>query len=145
MGGRNIRLDVSAPRPPPGGPGNGKGRVEAPTSSPSDSLFIGNLAFGVAESSVKAIFAPHGEVLSVRIPTDRDSGKSKGFGYVQFENTEAATKALEALNGSQFEGRSLRIDYSGPKPEGREGSFRGRGGGERVSFMVYLIIIYHDK
>ena len=104
------------------------------TSPPSSTLFVGNLSFDVSEDTVWSFFNDYG-VKSVRLPTDRDTGRPKGFGYVEFENVDGAKKAFEATNGADIEGRSIRLDYSQPRDSsgggrgGRGFGDRGRGGG----------------
>jgi nucleolin len=75
--GRAVRVDLSTPRPPRGENGGG-GRKEAPKSAPADTLFIGNLSFNASEDGLYELFGEHGDVSSIRIPTDRESGKPKG-------------------------------------------------------------------
>ena len=76
--GREVRVDISTPRPEKKQNGGGGGRVEAPTSAPSATLFVGNLSFNASEDSVHAFFSAHGEVSNVRLPTDRETGNPKG-------------------------------------------------------------------
>ena len=98
------------------------------TSPPSSTLFVGNLSFDVSEDTVWSFFNDYG-VKSVRLPTDRDTGRPKGFGYVEFEDVDGAKKAFEATNGADIEGRSIRLDYSQPRDS--SGGGRGRGFGDR--------------
>ena len=105
------------------------GDQQSPTSSV---LFVGNLSFGANEDTLWETFGEHGDVKSVRIPTDRDSGKPKGFAYVEFSDVEAAKKAHGALQGFEIDGRSLRLDFSQPR-DGPGGAGGGRGGGSSVS------------
>ena len=91
-------------------------------SAPSSSLFVGNLSPDVSEDTVWSFFEDYG-VKSVRLPTDRDTGRLKGFGYVGFEDVDSAKKAFEARKGADIEGRSIRLDYF------RDSSGGGRGGG----------------
>ncbi|KAJ3387901.1 hypothetical protein HDU80_011815, partial [Chytriomyces hyalinus] len=118
--GRPIRVDLSTPRPAK--------KPEASSSAPSDTLFVGNMSFNATEEGLREVFGEHGEVVSCRIPTDRETGNPKGFGYITYSNVDSAKAALEALNGYEFEGRGLRLDYSTPRPEG-SGFGGGRGGG----------------
>jgi nucleolin len=101
-------------------------------SSPSTVLFVGNLSFGVNEDTLWETFGEHGDVKSVRVPTDRESGRPKGFAYVEFSDIEAAQKAHAALHGFELDGRSLRLDFSQP----RDGT-GGRGGGQVRAFLVH--------
>lgn len=90
-------------------------------------LFVGNLSFQTTESELQALFEQFGETTRVQIMTDRDTGRSRGFGFVEMTSDEAAAKAIEALNGKEFGGRSLNVNEARPKSEGRGG--RGFGGG----------------
>jgi len=87
-------------------------------------LFVGNISFSTTEDGLWSFFNEYG-VKSVRLPTDRDTGRAKGYGYVEFEDINGAKKAFEASQGAEIDGRSLRLDYSQP----RDGPGGGRGGG----------------
>lgn len=91
-------------------------------------LFVGNLPFGATEEALRDLFAPFGEVQQVRIMTDRDTGKSRGFAFVEMAQDEDALKAVDALSGKDFSGRPLTVNEARPKPE-RSGGFRPGGGG----------------
>ena len=91
-------------------------------------LFVGNLSFDTTEDALRELFSPMGEVSQVRIMTDRDTGKSRGFAFVEMAQDEDAAKAIAALNGKEFGGRALTINEARPKPE-RSGGFRPGGGG----------------
>lgn len=119
-------------------------------SPPSAVLFVGNLSFNATEDGIWETFAEHGEIKSVRLPTDRESGRPKGFGYVEFTDIEFAKKAYEALSGAEIDGRAIRLDYSQPRDDsggggrgGFGGGFGGRGGrgggrgGGRVSASLH--------
>ncbi|TPX61373.1 hypothetical protein PhCBS80983_g01132 [Powellomyces hirtus] len=135
LDGRSIKVDISTPRPADGNTGGRNNRVENPKSTPASTLFIGNLSFNVTEDLVRDTFGEHGEVVHIRLPTDRETGNPKGFGYVEFGDIDTATAALQALNGADLDGRSLRIDYAGPKPDnGGAGGFGGGRGGGRGGF-----------
>ena len=86
------------------------------------SIYVGNLSYGATEEELKTLFAQYGEVESVKLVTDRETGRPRGFGFVQMED-QAALTAIEALNGKEFGGRNLRIN------EARERSERPGGGG----------------
>ena len=77
-------------------------------------IFVGNLPFSAEENSIRELFQQHGSVHSVRIITDRDTGRSRGFGFVEMPG-EAANLAIEALNGVDFEGRPLRVNEARPR------------------------------
>lgn len=98
------------------------------TNPPSSTLFVGNLSFDVTEDGLWGVFNEYG-VKNVRLPTDRDTGRRKGFGYVEFEDVDSAKKAFEATNGADVEGRNIRLDYSAP----RDSLGGGRGGGRGFS------------
>ncbi len=85
-------------------------------------LYVGNIAYSMDNDSLKEMFSPFGEVTSAQIIMDRDSGRSKGFGFVEFSNTKEAQAAIDKMNGKEFEGRALTVNEARPrvdKPEGR--------------------------
>jgi RNA recognition motif-containing protein len=86
-------------------------------------IYVGNLPFGATEEAVRALFAPHGTVEKLSLVIDRDSGRPKGFGFVEMANADAA-RAMNALNGTDFEGRPLRVNEAQSRPAGGGG---GRG------------------
>jgi nucleolin len=98
-------------------------------------LFVGNLSFDAGQETVSEAFGEWGTVLGVRLPTDRDTGEPKGFGYVTFSSVDEAKAALENLQGAEIAGRACRLDFSQPRPQNGEsggrggGGFGGRGGG----------------
>jgi nucleolin len=100
-------------------------------SAPSNVLFVGNLSWDTTEDALWEVFQEHGAVDSVRVPTDRESGKPKGYGYIEFSNAESAKKAIDALNGQEIGGRTVRLDFSTPRDGGggHRGGRGGRGGG----------------
>lgn len=79
-------------------------------------LYVGNIPFSVTEEQLKQHFARHGSVVSVRIITDKLSGRSKGFGFVEMGSGGEAERAMAALNGTEFEGRSLVVSEARPQP-----------------------------
>src|ERR1700681_3599283 len=91
-------------------------------------LFVGNLPFSSNEDNLRTLFAQFGEVSQVKIMTDRDTGKPRGFAFIEMTQDEDAAKAIAALNGKDFEGRALTVNEARPKPE-RSGGFRPGGGG----------------
>ena len=94
-------------------------------------VFVGNLSFQTTEGELQAMFEQFGEISRVQIMTDRDTGRSRGFGFVEMADDDAAAKAIEALNGKELGGRALNVNEARPKPEGRggRGGFGGGGGG----------------
>jgi len=75
-------------------------------------LYVGNLPWTCTEEEIEALFAQYGDVKTVRIITDRDSGRSKGFGFVEMTDSNGATAAIEALDGNDFSGRDLRVNQA---------------------------------
>jgi cold-inducible RNA-binding protein len=96
-------------------------------------IFVGNLDFNTSEDELRQLFEVHGQVDRVAIMTDRDTGRSRGFGFVEMASAEDGEKAIAALNGSQIGGRTLNVNEARPKPErtGGGGGGGGRGGRER--------------
>jgi cold-inducible RNA-binding protein len=90
-------------------------------------IFVGNLDFAATESSLRALFEPYGKVDRVNMVTDRDTGRSRGFAFVEMSNTQEADRAIAGLNGVDFEGRALNVNEARPKGQG--GGGRGAGGG----------------
>jgi len=93
-------------------------------------LYVGNLPYTVSDSDLQRLFEPHGAVQSAQVVVDRDTGRSKGFGFVEMETGEAAQAAISALNGQDFNGRSLTVNEARPREE-RGGGRGGYGGGGR--------------
>ena len=94
-------------------------------------IYVGNLPFTATEAEVRTLFSQHGTVESVTLPTDRDTGRPRGFGFVEMSQADAA-RAIEHLNGTQMGGRPLRVNEAQDKPRtgGRPGGGAGyRGGG----------------
>jgi RNA recognition motif-containing protein len=90
-------------------------------------LYVGNLAYGVRSSDLERLFAAHGVVRSAEVITDRATGQSKGFGFVEMGSDQEAQAAIAALNGKQVEGRTVTVNEARPKEGG--GGTGGRGGG----------------
>ncbi len=84
-------------------------------------IYVGNLPFSATDEDVRALFTPHGSVMSCALPTDRESGSPRGFGFVEMEAPDAA-KAIAALNGQDFQGRTLTVNEARPRAEGRSGN-----------------------
>jgi RNA recognition motif-containing protein len=94
-------------------------------------IFVGNLDFNVTEEAVRNLFAGYGAVNSARIMTDRDTGRSRGFAFVEMENENEADQAIAALNGHTMDGRALNVNEARPKPERSFGGAGAGGGGNR--------------
>jgi RNA recognition motif-containing protein len=93
-------------------------------------IFVGNLSFNTSEDELRQLFEAYGQVDRVSIMTDRETGRSRGFGFVEMSSSEDGEKAITALNGSQVGGRTLNVNEARPKPERSSGG-GGRGGRER--------------
>ncbi|MEO3402256.1 RNA-binding protein [Mucilaginibacter sp. CAU 1740] len=96
-------------------------------------IFVGSLPFTLGEADLKQLFEAYGEVNSVKIIIDRESGRSKGFGFIEMEDDEAAQQAISGLNGSEVKGRSIAVSQAEEKKPGgdRRSSGGGYGGGNR--------------
>ena len=103
----------------------------------SAKLYVGNLGYDTSEASLRTLFAPHGEVISVNLITDRGTGRSKGFAFVEMGTSEEAQKAKAALNGTHLDGRALKVDEAteqaprAPRSGGYGGGGYGGGGNRR--------------
>ena len=91
-------------------------------------IYVGNLAYATTDDGLKAAFSQYGEVTAVRVVTDRMTGRSKGFGFVTMPDAAQAQAAIDALNGHELDGRTVRVNESQPKPREERGGFGGRGG-----------------
>src|SRR5437773_6676120 len=94
-------------------------------------LYVGNLGYSVSDQDLVKMFEAHGTVESAQVIMDRDTGRSKGFGFVEMKTDQEAQAAIEGLNGKDSGGRSLTVNEARPKPEGGGG---GRGGGGRGGY-----------
>lgn len=92
-------------------------------------IFVGNLDFAATDASVRALFEQYGTVDRVNLVTDRDTGRSRGFAFVEMSNTQEADRAIAGLNGADLEGRALNVNEARPKVQGGGGGGRGNGGG----------------
>jgi RNA recognition motif-containing protein len=100
----------------------------------SNKLYVGGLPYSVTDGRLEEIFAEHGSVQSARVISDKFTGRSRGFGFVEMATSEEAQKAMEALNGSQLEGRTLVVNEAKPqerRPSGGGDQRRAGGGGGR--------------
>lgn len=138
LDGRPLNVDFSTPRQnnqqnPRDAANNRAQRFGDKRSAPSNTLFIGNLSFDSTNDSVHEIFSQYGEITRVSIPTDRESGTPKGFGYVDFSTVDEAKAALEALHGTDVDGRNIRVDFAAARDNNGGGGSRG-GFGDRGGF-----------
>lgn len=92
-------------------------------------LYVGNLGYGVSSSDLEQLFAPFGTVTSAQVIGDRETGRSKGFGFVEMSTDEEAQAAIQGLNGQEHDGRPLTVNEARPREERRGGGRGGRGGG----------------
>jgi cold-inducible RNA-binding protein len=92
-------------------------------------LYVGNLAYSMSDASLQSSFGQFGTVVSAKVMMDRDSGRSKGFGFVEMSTSDEAQAAIRGLNGKSIEGRDLVVNEARPKES--SGGFGGGGGGQR--------------
>lgn len=97
-------------------------------------IFVGSLPYSVEEAELKSFFEDYGEVASVKIITDKFTGRSKGFGFVEMPDDEQAAQAIKELNGAEVKGRAIVVNKSEPKPEGERRSGGGGRDGGRGGF-----------
>ena len=127
------RIDA---HPPPDRDGSAEGGLQQPSLNESHSdtmgnrLYIGNLSFSADSTSLRDLFAKCGEVTDVHIVQDRETGQSRGFGFITMGTSAEAAKAISTLDGSQFDGRSLRVNEAEER-QSRGGGGGGGGGGGR--------------
>ena len=95
----------------------------------SKKLFVGSLSWDTNDEGLRTAFSAHGEISEAVVITDRDTGRSRGFGFVTFDDDDAADKAVAALNGTELDGRTIRVDVAQAKQ--RSGGGGGGGGGGR--------------
>ena len=95
----------------------------------SKKLFVGSLSWGVNDDSLRDAFSVHGEISEAVVISDRDTGRSRGFGFVTFEDDDAGDKAVAALNGTELDGRTIRVDVAQAKERSGGGGGGNRGGG----------------
>ena len=93
----------------------------------SKKLFVGSLSWDTNDEGLRNAFSPHGEISEAIVISDRDSGRSRGFGYVTFDDDESADKAVAALNGTELDGRTIKVDVA----QAKQRSDGGGGGGGR--------------
>lgn len=99
------------------------------------SIYVGNLSFEVTQDDLSSVFAEYGTVKRVQLPTDRESGRPRGFGFVEMESEAAETAAIDALDGAEWMGRALKVNKAKPREDrsrsggGGWGNNQGGGGG----------------
>ena len=95
-------------------------------------IYVGNLSYGVSDDNLREVFEAFGAVSSAKVITDKYSGRSKGFGFVEMDNDAEAQAAIEQLDGAEIDGRPVKVNEARPKedrPRGGGGNYRGGGGG----------------
>jgi RNA recognition motif-containing protein len=92
-------------------------------------IYVGNLPYSVVEEDLREIFEEYGEVASVKIISDKLTGRSKGFGFVEMEDDQEAQKAIEELNNADLSGRNIKVNESRPRSNDSRGGGNRRGGG----------------
>ncbi len=85
-------------------------------------IYVGNLSYGSNDETLRSLFEPYGEVVAVNIIIDRNTGRSRGFGFVEMGSDEEAKAAISELDNKEFEGRQLKVNEARPKPDRRSGS-----------------------
>jgi RNA recognition motif-containing protein len=91
----------------------------------SNKLFVGGLSWGTDDNSLQAAFSHYGNVTEAKVIMERDTGRSRGFGFVTFQDAQEASAAISGLDGAELDGRAIRVNVAGDKPRGNRG---GRGG-----------------
>lgn len=91
-------------------------------------IYVGNLPFSTTEADLQSLFEEHGEVVSASVVTDRETGRSRGFGFVEMKDASQAQAAIEAINGANVDGRNLTVNEARPREERGGGGGGGRGG-----------------
>ncbi|KAI5350883.1 PREDICTED: glycine-rich [Prunus dulcis] len=104
----------------------------------SNKLFIGGISYQTDEQSLKEAFAKYGEVIDARIISDRETGRSRGFGFITFTNSEEASSAIQALDGHELHGCRVRVNYATDRPRP---NFDEGGGFEITSIWVLLAVL----
>jgi RNA recognition motif-containing protein len=97
----------------------------------SSKIYVGGLPYATTDAQLQDLFAAHGTVESARVITDKFTGRSRGFGFVEMANSDEAQKAIQALNGTDFEGRNLTVNEARPQERRSGGGFGDRGGERR--------------
>ncbi|MCL7044383.1 hypothetical protein MKW94_018883 [Papaver nudicaule] len=120
---KNINSELSGSNP---------SIFQAIRSMSSSKVFVGGLSWNTDDTSLRQAFEAHGEVVEARVITDRENGRSRGFGFVTYRSTEEATQAISSLDGQNVDGRAVRVNYATERPSG--GGFRSGGGGYNSSY-----------
>lgn len=95
------------------------------------SIYVGNLSYQVTEDDLNSVFAEYGTVKRVNLPSDRETGRPRGFAFVEMQTEDQETAAIEALDGAEWMGRDLKVNKAKPREDNRGGGGGGRSGGNR--------------
>jgi len=95
------------------------------------SIYVGNLSYDVTQDDLSSVFADYGTVKRVNLPTDRETGRPRGFAFVEMDSDDEETAAIEALDGAEWMGRDLKVNKAKPREDNRGGGGGGRSGGNR--------------
>lgn len=98
------------------------------------SIYVGNLSYEVTQDDLTAIFAEYGSVKRVQLPMDRETGRMRGFGFVEMSSDDEETAAIEALDGAEWMGRDMRVNKAKPREDNRSGGGNRGGGGGRNGY-----------
>ena len=104
----------------------------------SNKIYVGNLSFNIAEDGLRDVFAKYGEVSSCKLITDRDTGRSKGFGFIEMSTASEAQDAISSLDGSDLDGRSMRVNEAKPQEKKRESLVE-------ILFNLNSEVYYYEK
>lgn len=96
----------------------------------SSKIFVGGLSWNTTDQMLHEAFKPFGEIVEAKVITDRETGRSRGFGFVTYQDPNAAKEAASQMNGKQLDGRALRVDFANDRPQGDRGGSRGGGFGK---------------
>uniref|UniRef100_A0A8C6K572 RRM domain-containing protein n=1 Tax=Melopsittacus undulatus TaxID=13146 RepID=A0A8C6K572_MELUD len=110
-------------------------------ASDEGKLFVGGLSFDTNEQSLEQVFSKYGQISEVVVVKDRETQRSRGFGFVTFENIDDAKDAMMAMNGKSVDGRQIRVDQAGKSSENRSRGYRGGSSGGRGFFLVLVVRI----
>ncbi|CAK9228652.1 unnamed protein product [Sphagnum troendelagicum] len=124
LGGRSLTVSFpqsnrDRPRPPPRREFGGGNGVGAGSFDSGNKLFVGNLSWGVDDASLQNMFSRYGTVVDARVVYDRETGRSRGFGFVTLSNADEVNEAIQNMDGADFDGRQIRVNLAGEKPPPR--------------------------
>ncbi len=100
-------------------------------------IYVGNLSYGTSDADLEQLFTEFGQVTSAKVIMDRETGRSKGFGFVEMASDDDASQAIEALNGKDLDGRGLKVNEARPREDRPRGGRGGGGGGGRGGYRSF--------